>query len=408
MLSVFDSVDECCGCEACRQICPKQCISMHEDDKGFRYPVIDQGKCIDCGLCRKSCFYHHEIVKNQPTECYVYVNNDEQYRLASASSGAFEAVCRAFAQGKDENELRIFGCTLTPELIACHDYSEGFAGIGKFKKSKYLQSRIGDSFARVRDFLKAGKTVIFSGTPCQVMGLKSFLKRDYPNLLLIDILCHGVPSQKVFSKYIYSLERKYHSKVKDYIFRYKIKDTSGQWGNLYVKVTFRNGKSAVMSCSEDIYMNAFLAGLLNRDACYKCPFATTDRVSDITLGDFWGIENFMPEFSEFKTNGTSLLLFNTPKAFALKDALSADAALKSLPLEAAIPFNGQLSHPMSYPPKRDIFYMNLNRKNGFMKGMEACYPERYGWRVELRNKLYSSRWYQTLSRLKNSIFNNFH
>lgn len=403
MISVYDSILECCGCEACAQICPKQCISMVEDEKGFFYPSIDQANCIDCGLCKKSCLYITPFKKQGSDNCYAFLNNDESVRLQSASSGAFEAVCKAFTLNTKGSNFVIFGCELTEDLLACHSESLGFSNFSKFKKSKYIQSRINTVFIKVRNYLKAGELVIFSGTPCQVQGLKLFLKKDYPNLLLIDILCHGVPSQKVFSKYIESLERKHKSKVIEYQFRYKVKDTSDVWSNHNVLIRFENGLSKVYNCSEDMYMSSFLAGLFNREACMNCLFASTERVSDVTLGDFWGIGDAIPTLSELKTNGTSLILVNTDKGRSLINRIREFGSLYELSLQAAIPYNEQLSRPQSSNEKRSIFFKYLNRHNGFMKAMRACFPQRYGWKIKLQRELYANNLYQKLSKLKKRI-----
>lgn len=403
MISVFDKDVECCGCEACRQICPKQCISFCEDPKGFYYPRINQTECIDCGLCRSVCLYHADIIKSATPQCYVYLNNDEQYRLNSSSSGAFEAICRSFAHGAKDSDIIIFGCELRSDLIAHHTFSIGFSDFDKFRKSKYIQSRIGDTFKDVRKFLKEGKRVIFSGTPCQIMGLKSFLKKDYENLLLVDIVCHGVPSQKVFSQYLKYLEIKNHSRVIDYKFRFKCINSDGNWSNLNTKVHFANGQTKTYNCDEDIYMAFFLRGMFNREACEECHFATVERVSDLTMGDFWGIDKTIPSLSELITNGTSLILINSDKGKEIVAGLSSGAILKEMPLSSALPYNGQLSHPQKLNGKSNLFFKYVNKKNGFLKAMRACYPEQFGLKATLLLKVYSSRFYQYLSLIKKRL-----
>lgn len=405
MKSVYDVITKCCGCEGCKQICPTNCIKMVSDKKGFFYPCIDQEKCIDCGLCRKSCFYHHEIKKYDINNCYVYLNSNPKYRFESSSSGAFEIVCRAFTEDCKENEIIIFGAEINKDFKIQHAFSKGFATIGNFKKSKYVQSQIGNNFLLVKQFLKEGKRVIFSGTPCQIMGLKSFLKRDDPNLLLIDILCHGVPSQKVFTKYLHYIEKTHKTQIYQYTFRYKVQNQNKEWSNLNVKIDFKNGKSLIRNCSEDPYMESFLNGMLNRECCGTCPFASVERVSDITLGDFWGIDKVIPELSELKTNGTSLLLVNSNKGKELEPYLSNTGILKKIDITHAIPYNGQLSHPQKFNDKRELFFKELGKRNGFAKAIRKCYPERYGFLKVYEQKIYSLKIYQKLSKMKSKIIN---
>lgn len=403
MISVFDNKKECCGCEACRQVCPSHCISMKEDVKGFFYPEIDQSKCIDCGLCRRTCMYHNDILKEGEDKCWMYLNNNEDYRLHSSSSGAFEAICRAFCDNVDENSILIFGCELNDELIAQHCSSNGFVKFSKFRKSKYIQSRIGDSYIYARAALQAGKTVIFSGTPCQIMGLKLFLKKEYDNLLLVDILCHGVPSQKAFNKYIYVLENKYKSKVISYQFRHKTKGDNAIWRNEDIQMFLKNGRSIILDGSKDMYMMSFMKGLMNRLSCEECLFASEKRVSDVTMGDFWGIEYSKPEYSEQLTNGTSLLLLNTEKGKRLQDKLKRNAVMIDFPLNVATPYNGQLTHPQKLDKDSELFYSNINKRNGFLRAMRVCYPQLYGRKACFHKWLFSQPAYKFLSKIKNQI-----
>lgn len=405
MISVYDSKFECCGCEACRQICPQQCIHMREDENGFLYPHIDQNKCVDCGLCRKSCPYHNSVIKHAADKCYMYLHKDERYRLASASSGAFEAVCRAFSLKTQEEDIIVFGCELTTELVVQHSYSIGFSGIGKFKKSKYVQSRINDSYINVRKFLEAGKRVVFSGTPCQIMGLRLFLKKEYANLLLVDIICHGVPNQRTFNKYLDAISKRQGSKIEEFEFRHKVRDSNQIYSCLNTRARFKNGTVISLNCSNDMFMSTFLAGILNRDACSQCPFASIERVSDVTLGDFWGIGSYMPKYSEQLTSGTSLVLFNTAKGKQVGSVLEkeANSICIEFNVDMAVKYNDQLSHPQKFDGRRDLFFKRLKGHNGFMRAMRACFPERYGIVVCIRNSIYSLTLYKKLSRIKNKL-----
>lgn len=402
MNQVYDTPIQCCGCEACRQICPKMCITMQEDEKGFLYPVIDREKCVDCGMCRRVCLYQQEIKKQSEPAFYVYLHPELSHRLQSSSSGAFEVLCKAFAQGENESTV-IFGCELNNELQAQHGYSVGFSEIARFKKSKYVQSRIGDSFLQVQEFLKQGKRVVFSGTPCQIYALKLFLKHDYDNLLLLDFVCHGVPSQKVFSAYIGYLEKKFRSTVSKYIFRNK-KQENGIWSNLGVQIQFKNGKTVSYNASEDAYMSGFLGGLYNRDCCEACRFTSIKRCSDVTMGDFWGIGDYSKLLDERVTSGTSLLLANTEKGRKLLSGLSDHAFLEEVTADLAVAHNGQLKHPQKFHGKRDLFFLRLAHRNGFKRGIAACYPHKFGKRALFsKERLYANPVYIFMSRIKKSV-----
>lgn len=351
MISVYEKVTECCGCEACRQICPKSCITMQADEKGFLYPVIDQSICIDCKLCQKVCPLHSDVEAFPNESCYIYLNKDTGYRLECSSSGAFESLCKSFA-GEDE-EVVIFGCEMDDKLQVMHSYCLNYNSIGKFKKSKYLQSRIGDSYIQVKKFLQAGKFVIFSGVPCQIYGLKKFLRKDYENLLLIDLICHGTPSQKVFDLYLKALRLAFGKKVVGYNFRHK-EIYMCKWQSLFIKATFKDGSHVSLNCSEDLYMVGFLSGLFNRDCCYECKFASTSRCSDLTIGDFWGVAEYNPKYDEAITNGTSLIIASTSKGKNVVKGLH-DGIIEEVPISIATPFNGQLCSPQKMNGKRDTF-----------------------------------------------------
>ncbi len=400
MISVYDRDTECCGCEACRQICPKQCITMLPDDKGFIYPKINQSACIDCKLCQSVCPLHSTVEAQPNDNCYIYLNNDEKYRLQCASSGAFESLCKSFAGSN--KEVVVFGCEMSDDFQVMHSYCLNYKGIDRFKKSKYLQSKIGDSFIHAKRFLQEGKFVIFSGVPCQVYGLKKFLRKNYDNLLLIDLLCHGIPSQKVFNSYIRSLQFAYGKKVIKYNFRHK-EIYMGKWQNLSVKATFSNGKDVSLNCSEDLYMVGFLSGLFNRDCCYECKFASTSRCSDLTIGDFWGISEYNPEYDESKTNGTSLIIASTEKGRMVLKNLD-DGSIEEVPLSLAIPFNGQLTAPQKIHDKRNLFFSNLKGPLGFIRAMSACFPEEYSIRSLLLKRLYAQSWYKKLSTITQQLF----
>lgn len=210
----------CCGCRACEQICPKSCIIMNDDEEGFYYPIKDEELCINCNLCKSVC---PNVNKDKLSEdngdfsfypkAYMVIHKDESTLDNSSSGGAFSTIVETYC---NENFI-VFGVELDENLNAIHSYTETIAGIEKYRKSKYVQSDIGDSYKKAEEFLKVGKKVLFTGTPCQIAGLRLYLKREYDNLLCVDIVCHGVPSQKVFNYYLNYMQKKYKGVIKSYI-----------------------------------------------------------------------------------------------------------------------------------------------------------------------------------------------
>ena len=400
MKSVFDRKENCCGCAACKQVCPTQSITMQEDKYGYIYPVNDEKKCVDCAICIKVCPLNNVVKTCIPHISWAYVSPNDECRMKSASSGAFEALCKAFLQEKDE--YSVYGCELDDRLQAKHCSINDIKEIDRMKKSKYIQSRIDNEYASVLTDLKEGKKVVFSGTPCQTGALKNYLKNDFENLLTIDFVCHGVPSQKIFSKYIHYLQKRYRGKVESYTFRNKRK-VKQNWSNLGVRVDFVNGKRIELEAEEDLYMTGFLSGLFNRESCYMCKFAGLNRNSDITIGDFWGIEKVYPHLTELKTSGTSLVIGNTEKGLDVIQMLD-PSALYSTELNDAVRENGQLKHPQKKSLRRDIFLKELSKNKKFDTCMKRAFPEKYGFRKE---KIYQMKFYIMLSSIKQRILKVF-
>ena len=374
MFSIYKTKDNCCACEACRQACPHNCIEVKEDEDGYLFPVVDSTKCNDCGVCQTVCMYKCSIVKNSliSRDCFVFMNINESYRLRSSSSGAFEAICNSHGL---QNTV-VFGCEFSSNLVIKHNYISSESDVSRFKKSKYVQSRLGNSYSQVESFLKSGKQVIFCGTPCQIAGLKCYLKNEYDGLFTIDFVCHGVPNQKIFLKYISYLSAGENSDVATYEFRNK-RLINGIWDVLGVKVRFSNGRTLELYSFEDLYMLGYLNGLYNRDCCETCKFANIERVSDITIGDFWGIEMYDRKLSYEITNGISLVLPNTERGLNICSYLDADGSLcKSVDISYALDGNEQLSIPMKKSEMRDRFLQYI-RTHDFEQSIKLCFPDRF-------------------------------
>ena len=304
MIHITDR-EKCCGCEACIQRCPQQCITLHEDGEGFLYPETDEGRCIDCGLCEKVCPVIFQGTGRRPLNVYAAKNPDEEIRWESSSGGVFTLLAEKILS---EGGV-VFGARFDARWEVVHDYTENVEGLSAFRGSKYVQSRIGDSFRQTECFLKTGRKVLFSGTPCQIAGLKLFLKKEYDNLLTVDFICHGVPSPGVWRKYLkeiaarraagkntvlYASLNKSGDVLRDISF-ISFRDKTLSWKKYSFVVCFSATDGAEKNSvllSEDLHTNLFLKGFLAdlylRPSCYACPVKKLKSGSDLTIGDFLG------------------------------------------------------------------------------------------------------------------------
>ncbi|MBW9148514.1 Coenzyme F420 hydrogenase/dehydrogenase, beta subunit C-terminal domain [Clostridium sp. CM028] len=307
MITVFDKKQDCCGCTACKSSCPTQAIKMKADEEGFLYPEVNQKLCVDCKLCRKVCPLQNQInVQDRFTEPLVYAlkHKSDNVRMTSASGGAYTAI----SDYALSTSCTLYGVEFSGEFIVQHKGAITEAGRNKFKGSKYVQSNLGETFKQVYEDLATNKAVFFSGTPCEVAGLRKYMeisKVKTDKLILNDIICHGTPSPLLWKKYLNFIQKK--KKLKSYTFRAKEKG----WHGCNVKAEFENGKSKINTPDVKIYANIFESNLALRQSCYHCRFSNLHRPSDITIGDFWGIEKSLPELDDDK--GISLIFVNTPK-----------------------------------------------------------------------------------------------
>lgn len=299
----IENKKDCTGCGACANICPKNCISMMRDKMGFSYPSVDTAVCIECGACERVCPILTHAKENEPLRVIGAKNKDESTRSTSSSGGTFFELARSVISRGGV----VYGCALDSELVARHIRVDTIDGLSALKGSKYVQSDVGTTYREVKELLQEGREVLYSGTPCQIAGLKNYLGKEYDGLLLVDVLCHGVPSPGVFEDYLKYLEDKFGSKPVSVNFRNKEKS----WKRLYFEVIFENGKRYFTFCGYDRYMSMFLNNISLRPSCYDCRFTTVNRQGDITLGDFWGIGRKYPERDDDK--GISLIIVNSEK-----------------------------------------------------------------------------------------------
>ncbi len=339
----------CTQCFACQQACPKNCISRKEVGAGFLIPVINRDVCVECGACMKVCHkLTGKVELQKPLVASACWTQDMDDREHSSSGGAFSVMARAILRSGGV----VFGATMDTQLRVRHIMIDKVEDIRFLQGSKYVQSEIVDSYKQVRRFLKDDKKVLFTGTPCQVAGLYAFLKNKPENLFTCDVVCHGVPSQKAFDIWTEKIGiRSTSSKVN---FRF----TKG-WGfqmSRLLKSSIKAGNIQKLIYPKDsYYLRSFTSGLMFNEACYRCPYAQPNRVSDITIADYWGLGTMKP-FNHPTHKGVSLLLENNEQGTMLLRMCGEQLYREERPMEEAIKGNGNLENPSSRPEGRDTYY----------------------------------------------------
>lgn len=389
MIQIVDK-SQCCGCTACVSVCPKQCIAMQEDEEGFLYPVVDTSLCIDCNLCQKVCPELHPMNTRTPLHVYAAKHKDEQIRLASSSGGIFTLLAEKVI---DEGGV-VFGARFNASWEVVHDYTETKEGLTAFRGSKYVQSWLGNCFSKVKSFLSEGRKVMFTGTPCQIAGLKQYLRKEYDNLLTVDVVCHGVPSPKVWRMYLDEvackgkkntvLPHSIHGRdalIKGISFRDKCLGWKKYSFALTLSEATADGeKNTVLLSSvftENLYMNVFLSNLSLRLSCYACPAKAGKSGSDITIADFWGIEDVLPDFEDDK--GISLVLSYSEKGGRWLAGL--DCECIEVDYRSAQRMNPSISSSVSKPINRAFFFRQLIRKKNICLAWEDCSSDMFKKRV---------------------------
>jgi coenzyme F420-reducing hydrogenase beta subunit len=293
---VIKQKQDCCGCCACAQACPKQAIFMKSDEEGFSYPSIDLAKCIDCGICEKVCPEIQSSPVSNITNIFACYRLDFEKRLKSQSGGIFALLAETILK---QGGI-VYGAAFDDDWNLRHICVKDEKELLALQRSKYMQSDIDKIFFSVQHELSSGKRVLFSGTPCQIQGLKKFLRKDYDKLITIDLICHGVASPKVWNQYL--VEYLKGNRLVDFTVKDKIKKNA-------VVIRTDNGKENVEPYEQNAFTRGFCNNLFLRPSCHKCSFKGVERCSDITLGDFWGIERFYPEFAD--KYGISAALIHT-------------------------------------------------------------------------------------------------
>lgn len=350
---LYENKEDCCGCGACVNICPRAAIYMEEDECGFLYPRIDENKCVRCQRCKTVCAFQNIEEKNVPLKTYAAISQNREQANQSASGGIFAAIATQFIEAGGI----VFGASFSENYGVSHRAVGNIENLFLLQGSKYVQSRIDNTYQQAKDYLEKGKKVLFSGTPCQIAGLMGFLGKEYTNLLTVDIVCHGVPSEKIFLSYFSMLERKYEGKIKYFTFRDK-KIGWGINGKVVLSLKNKKTKSVKLWQSGSSYLYYFIKGWLYRENCYRCKYAGKNRPGDITLGDYWGIEKQHPEYLNGadgwdESNGISVVIANTSKGLEVLNEIDG-LEMRSSTFEKAAYGNKQLMHPSEKGKRQEI------------------------------------------------------
>lgn len=376
---MFNTCDKskCCGCQACVQACPKHCINMVPDNEGFLYPNIDHSSCINCKLCEKVCPFIRPYHTREPLNTYAAVNDNTSVRLESSSGGVFSML----AEDVINRGGVVFGARFDDDWNVVIDFTETCAGLREFRGSKYVQASTSNSYTDCKSFLDQGRQVLYSGTPCQIAGLKHFLREEYDNLMTVDFVCHGVPSPGVWSLYLRETIKatvkvvdgtssvlfplNFMSFIKDIKFR----DKTDGWDKFRFALTFDEEsaevkKSSVLSslnslsqpAKQNPYFNAFYHNLILRPSCYECKSKGFSSGSDVTIADFWGAKVYVPDY--YDNIGTSLVMVSTKKGLSLLD--SCVHHKRVFDYETIKSFNYVIFESVKPHKRRLIFFEKLN------------------------------------------------
>lgn len=385
MNKLFERKMDCYGCRACEDICPKNAIQMEADEQGFSYPAVDQELCVSCGLCTKACQIGKtsEVRTNAAVRC-LGVKNHDTIRLISSSGGIYTAISEYVLSAGG----LCVGAAYDEEMQVTHAFAATREERDRFRGSKYVQSNMGGIYRQIQKYLSAERSVLFTGTPCQCAALKLYLKTtktDTNNLFVMDLVCHGAPSPGIWKEYVRVLEKEMGAKMVDYTFRNK----EVGWRNYNIKAWFENGKTCTGGAKGRVFAKLFSADVMLRPSCYYCPYASLTRCTDVTIGDFWGIEQIDGAFSDNK--GISMLLINTRKGAALWEACQAN-------VESCKEYSvTQLTQPQLFGPTDhgydyDKFWKAYTRKGyscaaaKFGDGNQAT-AKYYTFMRKVRNKL---------------------
>lgn len=363
MIKIFNKQD-CSGCSACENICPKDCITMISDEEGFLYPVVNNSQCVNCNLCNSVCpiigvkdgnVYSESFLQTS----YAALAKDDRLRLSSSSGGIF-GLCAEWIL--EQNGI-VFGAAYDEKFQVHHIPVECKEDLYILRGSKYMQSRTEHSFQQVRTFLESGKSVLYTGTACQIAGLKRYLQKAYSNLYTLDILCHGVPSPKVWKKYLETLE------FDNYLSKVNFRDKTQGWKRYAVTMECEDGEKVSEAYWNNPYMKMFLSNICLRPSCHACRFKEMNRPSDMTIGDAWGIENYISEMDDDK--GTSVVIVHSDKGNEMLQAIQSQLIINKAELDLILPQSSDSRKSVSPHMNRAKFFKKLSQGKSFLD-LEKC------------------------------------
>lgn len=342
--------NKCCSCHACGEICPKNAITFVCDKYGFKYPRIDIDACIQCGVCNSVCQEEFALNLNKPFSILAAVANDKTESFTSSSAGISTIISKAIINRGGV----VYGSSMISYKEIRHIKIENSSELELLKGSKYVQSDLDGVFKNVRNDLINQREVLFIGLPCQVAGLRSFLKKDYPNLYTVDLICHGVPSIKFLESYV---NENFSNPKPDLKIRFRWK-VSSKHDPVRFGIQFVNGQDEIIktiSAYRSSYLAAFFSGISYRENCHRCTYSCIERVSDLTLGDFWGLGNNI-ETSMDITSGVSLVLVNTANGKRLLESCKEHITTETHTIEECIAYNSNLKNPTPRQHYKDAFF----------------------------------------------------
>lgn len=352
------NTQQCCLCGNCKLVCPTQAISFRDEVKTFLYPIIDNEKCIGCDKCESVCPSLNSLERQTVVGSFAAKHKQKEIRRKSSSGGIFTALaeCILLAGGI------VYGAAFQNDFSVKHISINKTEDIEQLRGSKYVQSDLDSIFLEIKKKLHTGKKVLFSGTPCQCAALKAFLK-DTPyngKLYVVDFICHGILSDKLFHEYIRELEIKHKSKIVSFQFRNK----KYGWLDSGPLIKYQNGREDYWPLFEDIYMQGYFQGICMRESCYKCAYKNFQSGTDLTMGDFWGAQQLIPDF--YEKSGVSLLYVNTAHGQELLEQAKQYLDLKPVAVETLARYNQGLLRPFEKGKKSDEYYCLAERKGNIV------------------------------------------
>lgn len=355
------TIEQCSLCGACMDACPTASISFSKEHCGFFYPQIDSSKCVKCGRCAAVCPVLNLPAQTLPRNSYEAKNKNKELRISSSSGGVFSALAGFVIK----NGGTVIGAQYDADWMVRHTLARDFCELSKLRGSKYVQSDTAGIYAKAFAELSLGRTVLFSGCPCQCAALRSFLKGKYYSgkLFIIDFVCHGILSETLFHEYLSFLEKKAKSKIISFQFR----DKAYGWLDSGPKIVFKNGRTMSWPLYEDIYMQGYFQSICMKESCHSCFYKNFHSASDITMGDFWGADIIDPGF--YEKQGVSLVLIQTAAGEDLFHNIKQDLNYKSLPLEKIAAYNQGIFRPFAAGEKRKA-YFDLAEKMGYFYALK--------------------------------------